>query len=105
MAANQQALKIAIDQYRAGNRNYNQIFTLQAFLVEEQDALARARQSLATSLISIYKALGGGWQIRLSNFSEIALATNELIEAPPEQPQAPEINLLPPVPPEADPAD
>ncbi|MCP4192439.1 MAG: TolC family protein [Planctomycetaceae bacterium] len=112
VAANQQALKIAIDQYRAGDRNYNQIFTLQAFLVEEQDALALARQSLATSLISIYKALGGGWQIRLSDFSEIAFATHELIEAPPEQPQAPpeqpqapEINLLPPVPPESDPVN
>ena len=94
--ANQQALKIAIDQYQAGETNYNQIFTLQAFLVDEQDALALAQQRVAMGLISIYKALGGGWQIRLGN--DNLLGMPELIELPEAETSETDINLLPPIP-------
>lgn len=97
--ANKQALKIAIDQYQAGQTNYNQIFTLQAFLVQEQDALALAQQSVASSLISIYKALGGGWQIRLGP-TGIPIGVEE-IETPAAEVDQ-EIDLLPPVPPTED---
>jgi NodT family efflux transporter outer membrane factor (OMF) lipoprotein len=65
VVANEKALRVSIDQYKAGEVNYNQIFTLQSALVQEQDALAVARGDVAKSLIAVYKALGGGWQIRL----------------------------------------
>ena len=94
--ANQQALKIAIDQYQAGETSYNQIFTLQAFLVDEQDALALAQQRVAMGLISIYKALGGGWQIRLGNDNLPGMP--EMIELPQAETSETEINLLPPIP-------
>jgi hypothetical protein len=41
---------------------------LQGDLVEKQDQLAASQGEIATSLISVYKALGGGWQIRCPNF-------------------------------------
>jgi hypothetical protein len=32
----------------------------------EENNLARARSAVATNLISLYKALGGGWEMRAS---------------------------------------
>jgi NodT family efflux transporter outer membrane factor (OMF) lipoprotein len=45
---------------------YNQLFTLNNFLVTQQDAAAQAEGNIALNLILLYKALGGGWQIRSS---------------------------------------
>jgi hypothetical protein len=33
-------------------------------LLQEQNALAETRSAIATELISLYKALGGGWELR-----------------------------------------
>lgn len=79
VTANKKALKIAIDQYRAGDINYNQIFTLESFLVEEEDALASAQGGVAHSLIAIYKALGGGWNVEPKSVS----VESEFILEPP----------------------
>ncbi len=49
-------------QYRAGLVDFNRVFTTQSQLVNQQDQLAVARGNIAISLISIYRALGGGWQ-------------------------------------------
>jgi outer membrane protein TolC len=43
----------------------NQAFVTSNFLVAQQDKLARSRGDVAQGLIQIYKALGGGWEIRL----------------------------------------
>jgi hypothetical protein len=44
------------------------VFVLQGDLVRKQDQLAAAQGDVVTSLISVYKALGGGWQIRCPGF-------------------------------------
>jgi NodT family efflux transporter outer membrane factor (OMF) lipoprotein len=43
----------------------NRAFVTSNFLVGQQDKLAQAQGDIALGLIQIYKALGGGWQIRL----------------------------------------
>ncbi len=43
------------------------VFVSTAFLTTQQDQLALAKADIALGLIQIYKALGGGWQIRLGN--------------------------------------
>ena len=43
---------------------YNQIFTAINFRVTQQDAAAQAEGNIALNLILLYRALGGGWQIR-----------------------------------------
>ena len=45
---------------------YNQLFTLNNFLVTQQDAAAQSEGNITLNLILLYKALGGGWQIRSS---------------------------------------
>ncbi|HEV3387279.1 MAG TPA: efflux transporter outer membrane subunit [Gemmata sp.] len=49
-------------QYRGGLVDFNRVFTTQLQLVTQQDQLAIARGNIALSLISVYRALGGGWQ-------------------------------------------
>jgi NodT family efflux transporter outer membrane factor (OMF) lipoprotein len=44
----------------------NQAFVTSNFLVGQQDKLAVSTGDIALGLIQIYKALGGGWQIRLA---------------------------------------
>jgi NodT family efflux transporter outer membrane factor (OMF) lipoprotein len=56
------AVEIVQAQYEAGLVDFNRVFTAQAQLVTLQDQLAGARGNIALSLISVYRALGGGWQ-------------------------------------------
>lgn len=51
-------------QYQNQLINFNTVFNLQLSLVGQQDAYAVAQGDIALGLIGIYKALGGGWQIR-----------------------------------------
>lgn len=56
------SVEIVQAQYEAGLVDFNRVFTAQAQLVTLQDQLAGARGNIAVSLISVYRALGGGWQ-------------------------------------------
>lgn len=61
----QEAVRVTQAKYRAGQIDFNRLFTVEQLLVIQQDQLATARGNLATSVIELYKALGGGWEIRL----------------------------------------
>jgi outer membrane protein TolC len=67
--AAKESVETAIAQYQVGATDYNRVFNLQLILVSEQNALAATRGAIPQSLISIYKALGGGWQIRHDGFA------------------------------------
>jgi NodT family efflux transporter outer membrane factor (OMF) lipoprotein len=45
----------------------NQIFTSINFQVTQQDSAAQAEGNIALNLILLYRAMGGGWQIRLQD--------------------------------------
>ena len=42
----------------------NRLFTLENTRLQEQDNLAVAQGNIALNLIGVYRALGGGWEIR-----------------------------------------
>jgi NodT family efflux transporter outer membrane factor (OMF) lipoprotein len=67
VAAANKALGIAIDQYLLGTRDFTTVLTAEQNLYTAQNDLAMAQGSLSTSLVSLYRALGGGWQIREGN--------------------------------------
>jgi outer membrane protein TolC len=46
---------------------YNQIFTAITFRSQQQQAAAQAEGNVALNLILLYRALGGGWQLRLQH--------------------------------------
>jgi NodT family efflux transporter outer membrane factor (OMF) lipoprotein len=66
----------------------NRAFVTSNFLVQQQDKLAQARGNIAQGYIQIYKAIGGGWEMRL--------APPAPPPGPPPPPQAPEEVLPPP---------
>jgi NodT family efflux transporter outer membrane factor (OMF) lipoprotein len=43
----------------------NQVFTAVNFQVSQQDSAAQAEGNIALNLVLLYRAMGGGWQIRL----------------------------------------
>jgi multidrug efflux system outer membrane protein len=53
--------RIAEQQYRAGLVTYLNVLTAQSTLLNAEDQLTQSRQALAQDLVSVYKALGGGW--------------------------------------------
>src|SRR5262249_27706791 len=58
------ALRVAILQYREGVVDFTTVLTAQQTLLNQQDALASTLGTIATSLVGVYRALGGGWEIR-----------------------------------------
>lgn len=58
---------LALMQYRGGSADYTTVILAQQSLLSEQDRLAAARGESPMGLVSVYRALGGGWQIREGN--------------------------------------
>jgi NodT family efflux transporter outer membrane factor (OMF) lipoprotein len=56
--------KLGVRQYGTGTIIFNVVFQLETAQVQQQDQLAVAQGTVALNLISAYRALGGGWEIR-----------------------------------------
>jgi NodT family efflux transporter outer membrane factor (OMF) lipoprotein len=59
----QSSAVLAENQYRAGLVTYLNVLTAETTLLNAQDELTQSRQQLAQNLVSLYKALGGGWSM------------------------------------------
>jgi NodT family efflux transporter outer membrane factor (OMF) lipoprotein len=59
------ALELAIADFRGGTIDYTPVFVAQQFLTQLQNDLSFAQGNIALGLISTYRALGGGWELRL----------------------------------------
>jgi NodT family efflux transporter outer membrane factor (OMF) lipoprotein len=64
VAAARRSVDLATIEYREGATDYTTVLTAQQNLLEQQDQLAVTQGSVAQGLISLYRALGGGWQAR-----------------------------------------
>jgi len=64
VASAARAVELADFQYREGAADYTRVLTAQQFLVGEQDRLVSTRGAVALNLVSLYRALGGGWELR-----------------------------------------
>ena len=58
------ALDLAVLQYREGVTDFTTVLTAQQALLSQQDNLASTLGNISTSLVGVYRALGGGWEIR-----------------------------------------
>jgi NodT family efflux transporter outer membrane factor (OMF) lipoprotein len=58
------ALRIAVIQYREGIADFTTVLTAEQNLYTAQNNLTIAEGSVPLGLITVYRALGGGWQIR-----------------------------------------
>jgi NodT family efflux transporter outer membrane factor (OMF) lipoprotein len=64
VAAAARSGELSLIQYREGLVDYQRVLDTQRFLAQDQDLLTATTGSVALNLVAIYKALGGGWQIR-----------------------------------------
>ena len=101
-----ESLQLLLINFEEGSIDFSPIFLLQGTLRAAQDQLAAAQGEVVVNMIAVYRALGGGWQIRCPGFVPQMLPELQAPEdAPPEQipvpqenldlEQKPELNLLP----------
>jgi len=66
LAAESSARAVAIStyQYMNGLVSFNTVINTLTADVQQQDLLVTAQGKLATNLVQVYRALGGGWEIR-----------------------------------------
>jgi NodT family efflux transporter outer membrane factor (OMF) lipoprotein len=62
--ASERSVDLSLIQYREGVADYQRVLDTQRFLTQEQDLYTAVNGEVALNLIAMYKALGGGWQIR-----------------------------------------
>ncbi len=62
--AAERAVELSLVGYREGATDYQRVLDAQRSLLQEQNRLAQSTSSVATSVIALYKALGGGWESR-----------------------------------------
>jgi outer membrane protein TolC len=96
-------VEITNEQYNQGAIDFTPVFLFQETLTEQQDAFAAAQGDIAQSLIGVYRALGGGWQIRLGNCAAAQqqmfnppVIDEQLPAPPPEVQQVPFESFFPP---------
>jgi outer membrane protein TolC len=75
----------------------NRLFTLENTQVQQQDQLAVAQGNIALNLINVYRALGGGWELRLpqDRCSEAPMTNAAALGPPTELPPAPSQDPVP----------
>jgi outer membrane protein, multidrug efflux system len=61
--ASQTAARIAHTRYEGGLVDFLEVLDAERTQLEAEDRLAQSRTQAATSLIAVYKALGGGWEM------------------------------------------
>ena len=59
-----EAAELARIVYKAGMGNFIDVLSAQATLLQAEDTLAQSEINTALDLIAVYKALGGGWEIK-----------------------------------------
>lgn len=62
--AAQRALRLSTIRYREGYADFQRVLDAQTSLLAATQRLVSARSGVARSVVSVYRALGGGWEIR-----------------------------------------
>jgi len=70
------AVELSLIQYSEGLTDYQRVIDAQRNLAQQADAFASATGSVATNLVALYKALGGGWELS-RNYDVIPEETKE----------------------------
>jgi|RhiMetdeSRZDD1v2_1073273.scaffolds.fasta_scaffold100726_3 NodT family efflux transporter outer membrane factor (OMF) lipoprotein len=65
--AARRAAELSLLQYKAGEVEYTTVLTSEQSQLSIEDSVATTKGSVCLGLVSIYRALGGGWEIREQN--------------------------------------
>ena len=58
-----QAVELSLDRYRTGLASYFEVLEAQQELYPAEDALAQSQRDQLLTVVDLYKALGGGWNL------------------------------------------
>jgi len=64
VVASKRSVDLSTTQYRAGGVDFIRVLNATEFLLQEQQNLVISQVNLATSAITLNRALGGGWELR-----------------------------------------
>jgi len=92
--AAQSATKIGEQLFTEVKADVNRLFTLENSQLQVQDQHAVAQGNIALSLIDLYRSLGGGWEVRLTDNGDGVLGTGDLPRAD-GLPAAPGVEPIP----------
>ena len=68
VTANRRAVDLATQLYQQGQTDFLNVLTAERSLYSTEDALVQSDRTIATNLVALYKALGGGWEdVKLAN--------------------------------------
>jgi len=96
--AAQDAVKTVLSQFEAGTVTIAQLILLEQTLVGLQDTLALAQGEIPTGLIQVYKAMGGGWELRVNGCTPAGAVRFDSPPAPELGPPRPVPDSEPPPP-------
>ncbi len=63
-SAAKHSLDLAFIQYSRGSTDFTTVLSAQQALLTAQDSLATSMSNICVNLVGVYRALGGGWEIR-----------------------------------------
>jgi outer membrane protein TolC len=63
-AASRRSTELAMIQYKGGQTDYTTVVSAEQNQLAVEDSLASTQGNVVLGIISVYRALGGGWQIR-----------------------------------------
>ncbi|MFZ1429101.1 MAG: efflux transporter outer membrane subunit [Geminicoccaceae bacterium] len=108
--AAQRSLQLATLQYQNGTTDFTTVLVAEQQVLQQQDTLATTAGAIPTNLVAAYRALGGGWQIRLgksfvppqtieamttrTNWGKLLAYEVEVPPVPVPRPAAPRLPLL-----------
>jgi multidrug efflux system outer membrane protein len=64
VAALKESVDLALDRYRAGKASYIEVLDAEQQLFPSQDVLAQTQRDQLLAVVNLYKALGGGWNLK-----------------------------------------
>ena len=62
------SVELASIQYREGQTDFNRVVSALQSAIQQQDQLAQSQGAIASNLVALYRALGGGWQTYGNDF-------------------------------------
>ena len=108
VAAAQRSVQLAFLQYSQGIADFTTVLTAEQNLLAQQDSLAVTLGDISAQLVGVYRAMGGGWQLRegqnlvsAENTAEMAARTHwgnllTPIAIPPQPLEMPKHQVRPP---------
>ncbi len=67
VTSSKRSMELSLLQYEEGFADYQRVLDSTRSVTQKQDQYAQLLGRIATEYVGLYKALGGGWEIRLQN--------------------------------------